>query len=150
MRDRKIIVNQILLSILWYRGQIYPIPKYIKEEIEQRIYNFLWNSKKCDLPDKQLNSRGGLGILDRHTIKLYIKKNGLLVNPTNVLWKCLVLYWLKLILNSDQGLSLFRQKQIRKSTNRKNLQKQNNEDFFILLLYAWLHLTNNNFLAPCL
>ena len=30
----------------------------------------------------------------------------------------------------------------------KNLQKQNNEDFFIQLLYAWLHLTNNNFPAP--
>ena len=32
------------------------------------------------------------------------------------------------------------------STSHKNLQKQNNEDFFIQLLLAWLHLTNNNFL----
>ena len=30
------------------------------------------------------------------------------------------------------------------STSHKNLQKQNNEDFFIQLLYAWLHLTNKN------
>ena len=29
--------------------------------------------------------------------------------------------------------------------SHKNLQKQNNEDFSIQLLYAWLHLTNNNF-----
>ena len=29
-------------------------------------------------------------------------------------------------------------------TSHKNLQKQNNEDFFIQLLYAWLHHTNNN------
>ena len=29
-------------------------------------------------------------------------------------------------------------------TSHKNLQKQNNEDFFIKLLYAWLHHTNNN------
>ena len=28
-------------------------------------------------------------------------------------------------------------------TNHRNLQKQSNEDFFIQLLYAWLHLTNN-------
>ena len=35
-----------------------------------------------------------------------------LSNPTNALWKDLILYWLKLILNADQGLALFRQKQV--------------------------------------
>ena len=35
-----------------------------------------------------------------------------LLNPTNVLWKDLVLYCLKLILNSDQGLAFFSPKQI--------------------------------------
>ena len=34
-----------------------------------------------------------------------------------------------------------------RSISHKKLQKQNNEDFSIQLLYAWLHLTNNNF-AP--
>ena len=59
------------------------------------------------------------------------------------------MYWLKLILNSDQGLALFRQKQIVTGLLvTKNLQKQNNEVFFIQLLYAWLHLTNNNFSNP--
>ena len=45
---------------------------------------------------------------------------------------------LKLILNSDQDLTLSRQKQILTGllTSDKNLQKQNNEDFFIQLLYA--------------
>ena len=53
---------------------------------------------------------------------------------------------LKLILNSDHGLALFRQKQIVKGLLvTKNLQK--NEVLFIQLLYAWLHLTNNNFSA---
>ena len=61
-----------------------------------------------------------------------------------------MLYWLKLILSSDQSLALFRQTQILKLTSHKNLEKQNNKDFFIQLLYAWLHLTNNNFPAPCL
>ena len=37
-----------------------------------------------------------------------------------------------------------------RSTNHKNLQKQNNEDFFIQLLYAWLHLTNNSTPPPYL
>ena len=30
---KKRIVNQILLSILWYIGQIYTIPKFIKKDI---------------------------------------------------------------------------------------------------------------------
>ena len=54
-----------------------------------------------------------------------------------------MLYRLKLILNSYQGLAIFRQKQILKSTSPKNLQKQNNEEFFIQLLYARLRLTTN-------
>ena len=35
-----------------------------------------------------------------------------LLNPTNALWKDLMLHWLKLILNSDQDLAFFWQKQI--------------------------------------
>ena len=41
--------------------------KYIKKEIEKKIYNFLFNSKKYDLSDNYFNSRGGLGILDIDT-----------------------------------------------------------------------------------
>ena len=59
-----------------------------------------------------------------------------------------MLYRLKLILNSYQGLAIFRQKQILKSTSPKNLQKQNNEEFFIQLLYARLRLTTNKFSIP--
>ena len=44
--------DQFVLSKLWYIVQIYTIPKYIKKEIEKRIYNFLWNNKKKrDFPD---------------------------------------------------------------------------------------------------
>ena len=53
---------------------------------------------------------------------------------------------LKLILNSDQGLALFRQKQIVRGVLVTETYKKS-EDFFIQLLYAWLHLTNNNFPA---
>ena len=59
-----------------------------------------------------------------------------------------MLYRLKLILNSYQGLAIFRQKQILKSTSPKNLQKQNNDEFFIQLLYARLRLTTNKFSLP--
>ena len=59
-----------------------------------------------------------------------------------------MLYQLNLILNSNQGLALVRQKQILRSNRHKNFQKQNNKDFFIQLLNAWLHFTNNNFRTP--
>ena len=52
----------------------------------------------------------------------------------------------KLILDSDQGLALFRQKQILTGLLVTKIYKKS-EDFFIQLLYAWLHLTNNNFPA---
>ena len=59
-----------------------------------------------------------------------------------------MLYQLNLILNYNQGLALFRQKQILRSTSQKYLQKRNNGDFFIKLLNAWLHLTNESFPVP--
>ena len=73
-----------------------------------------------------------------------------IINSKNALWKDLMLYWwnINLILNSNQVLALFRQKQILRYNRHKNLQKQNNEDFFIQLLNAWLHFTNNKFPAP--
>ena len=54
---------------------------------------------------------------------------------------------LNLIFNSNQGLVLFRQTQIPRSIRHKNLRKQKHEDFFIKLLNAWLHFTNNKFPA---
>ena len=55
---KKKIVNQILLSKIWYIGQIYTILKFIKEEIEKAIAQVsIW---KCGLGildiDTQLNS----------------------------------------------------------------------------------------------
>ena len=88
--------------------------------------------------------------IDIQLNSLKIKLIQKLLNPTNALWKDLMLYWLNidLILNSNQGLALFRQKQILRYNWHKNLQKQNNEDFFIQLLNVWLHFTNNKFPAP--
>ena len=46
LRGKKLIVNQTLLSRLWCIGKILTIQKYIKKEIEKRIFDFLWNRKK--------------------------------------------------------------------------------------------------------
>ena len=94
--------------------------------------------------------KGGLGILDIDTQlnSLKIKWTQRLLDPTNALWKDLMLYRLNLILNSNQGLALFRQNQIFRSIRHKNLQNHNNEDFFLQILNAWLFFTNNNFPTP--
>ena len=47
---KKIVINQVL-SKLWYIVQIYTIPKYIKKQVEKRIYNLLQNKKTTDFPD---------------------------------------------------------------------------------------------------
>ena len=90
--------------------------------------------------------RGRLGIFDidkqlNYIIRMHlkvIKSQQCSVERSHVV--------LKLILNSDHGLALLKQKQILTGLIvTKKLQKS--EDFFIQLLYAWLHLTNNNFPA---
>ena len=90
--------------------------------------------------------RGGLGIFDidpqlNYIIRMHlkvIKSQQCSVERSHVV--------LKLILNSHQRLALLRQKQILVGLLvTKKIQKS--QDFFIQLLYAWLHLTNNNFLA---
>ena len=77
-----------------------------------------------------------LSIWRRLSFKLSKKWIQRLLNPTNGLCKDLMLYRLNLILNSNQWLALFRQKQILRSSRHKNVQKQNNEDFFSQLLNA--------------
>ena len=106
LRGKKIIVNQILLSKLWYIGQVYTIPKYIKKEIEIITIFSGWNGKKYDFPGTQLNSpfgAGGPGFFDTYIElnSLKIKWSQSLLNPTNALWKDLILYRLDSVLNSN-------------------------------------------------
>ena len=48
--EGKIIVNQIVLSEIWFLSQIYTIRKYIKKKTEKKIRNFLSNYKKMSIP----------------------------------------------------------------------------------------------------
>ena len=114
LRNKKIIINQIVVSKLWYISQIYTIPKYQKGNWKKNI-QFSLERKKIQSPRHlaQLSIwRGILGVLDIETQLNYIKTKWIerSLNPTNSVWKDFVLYWLKLILNSDQGLPLFRKK----------------------------------------
>ena len=94
--------------------------------------------------------RSGLGFLDKDTQLNSLKRKWIqrLLNPTNALWKELMLYRLKLILDSKQGLALFRQKQILSSNRTRICKNRTMEIFFIQLLNAWLHFTNNDSPIP--
>ena len=154
LRVENIITNQILVSKLWYLGQIYTIPKYQKGKW---IYSLFWNRKKYNLLDTELNSPFGgqtryFTILDRCAIKLYKNKmdskfiNSHQSSPERshaVLTEINPEFW-------SRPNPFSTKTDYCRSTNHKNLQKQNNEDFFIQLLYAWLHLTNNSTPPPYL
>ena len=79
------------LPKFWYIVQIYTIPKYIKKEIEERIYNFFWNDKKNQTSQ---TLRYSLDILDIDTQLNFLKIKWIqrLLTPTNALWKDLMLY----------------------------------------------------------
>ena len=68
------------------------------------------------------------------------------MNDPNALWKDLLPYRSNLMLNSNQGLALFRQTQI--ISRHKYLHKHNNEIFLKYLNNALLHFTNNKFPLP--
>ena len=151
LKGKKLTINQILLSKFWYIG--HTIPKYIRKQIEKMIHDFLWEGKKIRPPRHLVQFpiwKGELDILDIDTQlnALKIKWIQRLLNFNNALWKNLMLYRLNLNLKSSQGLALFRQNEILRSTRHSNLQNNNNEDFFIQLLNAWLHFTNNTFRPP--
>ena len=76
--------------------------------------------------------KGRLGILniDTQQKSLKIKWIQRLLNPTNAVWKDLILHRLTLILDSNQGLALFRQTQILRSTRHRKLKNKTKMIFY--------------------
>ena len=142
--------NQILFSKLWYIGQIYTIPKYQKGNWKKNIQFPLEQEK---IQPRTLSSTLHLEgqtkyvtVLDRRTSKQdknkmdskFIKYHQCSLERSHaVLTEINPEFWSRTSPFSTKKDSC-------KSSSHKNLQKQNNEDFFIQLLYAWLHLTHNN------
>ena len=70
------------------------------------------------------------------------------INPTNALWENLILCRQKLVLNSNESLTLFRQIQILRSTRHKKLQNKT-MNIFLELLDVWLSFSNNRLPTFC-
>ena len=156
LRGKNIIRSQIVVSKLWYIGQVYTFPKYQKGNWKKNI-QFLWTGKNTTslTLSSALHLEGQtryFTILDRHTIKLDEKKMNSKFTKSHqcslekshaVLTEINPEFW-------SRPSPFLTKTDSYRSTSHKNLQKQNNEDFFIQLLYAWLHLTNNNIPPPYL
>ena len=107
---------------------------------EKKIYSTIKKSQKIvNMIVAQLSIwRGGLGILDKDTQLNSLKRKWIQrsLNSTNALRKELTLYRLNLILDSKQGIGLFRQKQIL-SFNRTRIWKNRTMEIF---LFSYLML----------
>ena len=143
LRGKKIFVNQTLFSKLQFIGQIYAVRKNIRFLPERK------NNRTSQAPSSTLHFEGWTRYFRHRNSKyLKIKKIQMLLNPTSALWKDLTLCRMNLILNYNQDIFLFRQKQILRYNVHQNLQKENNKYLFIQLLNTWLHFIINNFPTP--
>ena len=79
-----------------------------------------------------------IGISETKLNSLKMKCIQRLLNPTNAFWKNLMLYQLNLILNLIKNWPFLDKNRSLGQLVINILQKQNNNDFFIQLLNAWL------------
>ena len=136
LRGLKITINQIFLARLWYIGQIYAIPKYIKRI--ENINDFLWNGIR-----KKTFQAPRSAQLNPQKIGWILK----LINPTNPLWKDLMYTdWtqLSILLKVYPFLDKTRFLGLKEHT----YAKAKHLGFIIQLLNACLYFTNSNFLTP--
>ena len=123
LRVKNKIVNQTLLYKLWLIGQICSIPEYTKKEY---MISFETGKKRV-LPDIQLNSP-----LDEWT-RYFIHREQIKLSKNKMDSKAFKSHQCSLekshvvstlLLNYHQGLALFKQKQILRSTVVTNIYKK--------------------------
>ena len=149
LKVKKTIINQVLLSKIWYFAYVGSPAQNIHQQIKQDIYNFLWSYKKIrvnrittTMPKKD----GGLGIIDietqRKAIKCAILSKFLKDIQNDKQWTEIMLWHLNRFRDAKQRINLF--KTYIPNTNRGNKQEQ----FYKDLLTAWTELTNNEKVDP--
>ena len=79
-KGKKIIINQLFLSKLWYAAQITPVPKGFTKKLDDYIYQFLWDNKKTTTK--------------KVTTQLTIPQGGLGIINTSIQIQALVLQWI--------------------------------------------------------
>ena len=61
------VVNIFILSRLWYRTEIFPIPSHVLKELEKLLIDFIWCGKKHEVNKEQLYApleKGGIALVN--------------------------------------------------------------------------------------
>ena len=145
---RKLIINQVMLSKIWYLAYVETPPKHIIQDIKRIIYNFLWNFKKVRINMITTTMPimiGGLGIIDIETqckaIKCAVISKFLNDIQKQKAWAEIMLWHLNRFRNAKHGINLFK-------TYIPNTNRSKQEQFYRDLLIAWTSLTNNDKVEP--
>ena len=144
---RKLIINQVMLSKIWYLAYETP-PKMILQEIKKEIYNFLWNFKKVCV--NMLTTTMPIAVSGQAIIDIETQCKALLCSivaklnndiPKTKVWTELMLWHLNRFRNAHQGINTFK-------TFVGNLYRSQQERFYRNLLTAWSDLTENKLPEP--
>ena len=146
--DRKLIINQVMLSKIWYLAYVETPPKHIIQDIKRAIYNFLWNFRKIRInmvTTRMPTTIEGLGIIDIETQCKAIKCAAIAKFLRDIqeqkVWAKTRLWHLNLFRNAKQGINVFK-------TYIPNTNRSKHEQFYRDLLTAWTALTGNEKVEP--
>ena len=149
-KGKRIVINQLFLSRIWYAAQVIPIPTHIIKALESEIYKFLWDGRMHTvnkLTTQLAISEGGLGIINikLQTQALQLNWVSKLLNPEiKHIWKEFFEHHLNKLHKSPQGkYSLF--------TFVSNVDFRNSRGipiFYKQLIDSWLNLNDNNRKPP--
>ena len=151
LRGKNIIINQ-LLSKLWYL--VYILFQSISKRALKNRIEYTISSRTIKENQTSQTLRHSLDILEIDTQISYLKIKLIqkLLNPTNAVWKNLMLYWwtIDLILNSNQGLTLFKQNRFSGIIDTRPSKNRIMKIYlFSYLMFGYIPWIRNS-LHPCL
>ena len=140
LKGKRIIINQLILSKIWFLAQVIPVPQKVIIDLERLVLDFLWGARHTRVRKQVLYlpiKQGGLGLIDITTKiqSLHLRWVGkLLDNTLKGPWKILMIYQLNKLRNAAQGASVFR---------TFVEQPAGVPKFYKNLLQSWRTFTNN-------
>ena len=140
LKGKRIIINQLILSKIWFLAQVIPVPQKVITDLEGLVLDFLWGGRQTRVRKQVLYlpiKQGGLGLIDITTKiqSLHLRWVGkLLDNTLKGPWKILMIYQLNKLRKATQGASVFR---------TFVEQPAGVPKFYINLLKSWKTFTNN-------
>jgi len=98
MKGKVTVVNNFILSKLWYLAEVIPPPKNRVKLINRLVFQFIWGMKTEYVNRETLHllpSKGGLGVIDikSKVVTLQGIHVGNIVSGKKAKWKSLARYW---------------------------------------------------------